>query len=370
METRIVTVEVAGATIASVYVPNGGKDFAAKLRFLEALARWAADAAAAGRTLVVAATSTSRGPTSTSTRRSGSRAPSGSAPTSGRSSRRRSGTASSTSVAPPIRTNDGLFTYWAPWRNLRQRNIGWRIDYVLASAPLAARARRCAVLADFGTSDHAPGRRRVRLRRRRPARRRPHRHLQRVRRRVAAPVDLGLFGPARARLLPFASPPGIPRGCRLHPAARSPARLTAEVPCPPPQPSRCRSSSGPSRGTTSARSCGGSRTATTCRCSSSRPAASPAARSRGSPPAAAGTTTTGARRRTSCSPTTTRPASPRRSWSRRRAASSPARRTSRSRSPRSSSPGWTAAPRPARSPASSASRRSTRRGRRSRRTTT
>jgi exodeoxyribonuclease-3 len=52
--------------------------------------------------------------------------------------------------------NDGLFTYWAPWRNLRQRNIGWRIDYVLASAPLAARATRCAVLADFGTSDHAP----------------------------------------------------------------------------------------------------------------------------------------------------------------------------------------------------------------------
>jgi exodeoxyribonuclease-3 len=52
--------------------------------------------------------------------------------------------------------NDGLFTYWAPWRNLRQRNIGWRIDYVLASAPLAARTRRCAVLADFGTSDHAP----------------------------------------------------------------------------------------------------------------------------------------------------------------------------------------------------------------------
>jgi exodeoxyribonuclease-3 len=52
--------------------------------------------------------------------------------------------------------NAGLFTYWAPWRNLRQRNIGWRIDYVVASAPLAATVRRCGVLADFGTSDHAP----------------------------------------------------------------------------------------------------------------------------------------------------------------------------------------------------------------------
>ncbi len=52
--------------------------------------------------------------------------------------------------------NAGLFTYWAPWRNLRQRNIGWRIDYVVASAALASAVRRCAVLADFGTSDHAP----------------------------------------------------------------------------------------------------------------------------------------------------------------------------------------------------------------------
>jgi exodeoxyribonuclease III len=29
-----------------------------------------------------------------------------------------------------------LFTWWAPWRNLRQRNIGWRLDYVLATENL------------------------------------------------------------------------------------------------------------------------------------------------------------------------------------------------------------------------------------------
>jgi exodeoxyribonuclease-3 len=39
---------------------------------------------------------------------------------------------------------------------MRQRNIGWRIDYILASGPIAARATTCEVLADFGTSDHAP----------------------------------------------------------------------------------------------------------------------------------------------------------------------------------------------------------------------
>src|SRR5438132_1464508 len=52
--------------------------------------------------------------------------------------------------------NPGLFTWWAPWRNLRARNIGWRLDYVLASRTVAARARGCVVEADIGTSDHAP----------------------------------------------------------------------------------------------------------------------------------------------------------------------------------------------------------------------
>ena len=52
--------------------------------------------------------------------------------------------------------NPGLFTWWPPWRNMRQRNIGWRIDYILASRTIAERATRCTVLADIGTSDHAP----------------------------------------------------------------------------------------------------------------------------------------------------------------------------------------------------------------------
>ena len=52
--------------------------------------------------------------------------------------------------------NENLFTWWAPWRNMRARNIGWRLDYVLASKGLAGRAEACVVLAEVGTSDHAP----------------------------------------------------------------------------------------------------------------------------------------------------------------------------------------------------------------------
>jgi exodeoxyribonuclease-3 len=52
--------------------------------------------------------------------------------------------------------NDQMFTWWAPWRNLRQRNIGWRLDYVLASQALFADVAGCQVQREVGTSDHAP----------------------------------------------------------------------------------------------------------------------------------------------------------------------------------------------------------------------
>jgi exodeoxyribonuclease-3 len=49
-----------------------------------------------------------------------------------------------------------MFTWWAPWRNLRERNIGWRLDYVLASESLYGRGTSCRIQRDFGTSDHGP----------------------------------------------------------------------------------------------------------------------------------------------------------------------------------------------------------------------
>ena len=52
--------------------------------------------------------------------------------------------------------DDDLFTWWAPWRDHRKRNIGWRIDYQLVSFALADRATACWVSPEVGTSDHAP----------------------------------------------------------------------------------------------------------------------------------------------------------------------------------------------------------------------
>jgi exodeoxyribonuclease-3 len=39
---------------------------------------------------------------------------------------------------------------------MRQRNIGWRLDYLLASQALFDRVQSCSVQREVGTSDHAP----------------------------------------------------------------------------------------------------------------------------------------------------------------------------------------------------------------------
>jgi pimeloyl-ACP methyl ester carboxylesterase len=52
-ESRIVTANVQDVTFASIYVPNGGKDFPAKMRFLEALQQYTSDLHAGGQRAVL-----------------------------------------------------------------------------------------------------------------------------------------------------------------------------------------------------------------------------------------------------------------------------------------------------------------------------
>ena len=49
-----------------------------------------------------------------------------------------------------------LFTWWPYWRQAREKNVGWRIDYMLASARIAERVTACVSQREFGASDHAP----------------------------------------------------------------------------------------------------------------------------------------------------------------------------------------------------------------------
>ncbi len=155
-EHRIVTVEVAGITVASVYVPNGGKDFPAKMRFLEAMVDYAASFQPPGKLLVlcgdlnVARTDRDVHPKERKPRAIGQ------LPEERATIERIIGHGLVDLGRTFDPDNDGLFTWWAPWRNMRERNIGWRLDYVLASDALAARAASCVVQKEIGTSDHAP----------------------------------------------------------------------------------------------------------------------------------------------------------------------------------------------------------------------
>jgi exodeoxyribonuclease III len=50
----------------------------------------------------------------------------------------------------------GHFTWWSNRPGVRARNIGWRIDYFLASKALRPRLRAAQILADVPGSDHCP----------------------------------------------------------------------------------------------------------------------------------------------------------------------------------------------------------------------
>jgi len=155
-ETRIVEAATPAFSVASVYVPNGGKDFAAKLAFLQAMERWTRAAKEGGRALLVcgdlnvAPTDRDVHPKERKTNAIGQRP----------DERALLAAVIAEGLVDVGRAldpeNESLFTYWAPWRQLKERNIGWRIDFVLASEALATTARTARVFREFGTSDHAP----------------------------------------------------------------------------------------------------------------------------------------------------------------------------------------------------------------------
>ena len=155
-EHRIVTAQLPEFTVASIYVPNGGKDFPAKMRFLESLVSLAAEYQAAGRQLVlcgdfnVARTDMDVHPKERKPGVIGQRP----------DERALLEQIVGHGLVDVHRTmepqNADLFTWWAPWRNMRQRNIGWRLDMVLASKALADRTVSCVVQREFGSSDHGP----------------------------------------------------------------------------------------------------------------------------------------------------------------------------------------------------------------------
>jgi len=155
-ESRIVAATLPGVTVASIYVPNGGKNFAAKMQFLQAMEAFAVAHESSGSPLVlcgdmnVARTDMDVHPKERKVNAIGQRP----------DERALLERIISHGLVDVHRQqepdNADLFTWWAPWRNLRARNIGWRLDLILASRSIAERTKSCIVQREFGTSDHGP----------------------------------------------------------------------------------------------------------------------------------------------------------------------------------------------------------------------
>lgn len=51
---------------------------------------------------------------------------------------------------------NGHYSWWSHFRNARERNVGWRIDYVFVSKKLAPKVKDAAIHPDILGSDHCP----------------------------------------------------------------------------------------------------------------------------------------------------------------------------------------------------------------------
>jgi exodeoxyribonuclease-3 len=155
-EHRIVLVRLPTVAVVSVYVPNGNKDYPAKMQFLAALEQFVAEMAPGPNPLVIAGDlNIARADIDVHPKERKPRAI-GQLPEE-RAQLERIIDHGLVDVSRALEPdNHDMFTWWAPWRNMRQRNIGWRLDYFLVSRPLFDRIRSCRIERETGTSDHAP----------------------------------------------------------------------------------------------------------------------------------------------------------------------------------------------------------------------
>ena len=122
------TAQVGDFLFVSVYVPNGGKDFPAKI--ISDAVRFMGEATARRRLRVVLCGDINIARTEMDVHP---------APARHRPESRGAGAVRDilgdhlVDVGRASIPQSPSFTWWAPWRNMRARNIGWRLDYVLAA---------------------------------------------------------------------------------------------------------------------------------------------------------------------------------------------------------------------------------------------
>jgi len=51
---------------------------------------------------------------------------------------------------------NGFYTWWSHFGHARERNVGWRIDYIFVSKALAPKVKKAEIFPDITGSDHCP----------------------------------------------------------------------------------------------------------------------------------------------------------------------------------------------------------------------
>jgi exodeoxyribonuclease-3 len=155
MEHRITCADLGSLVVASVYVPNGNKDYNAKVGFLEAFAGWATEHR--GRPLAICGDLNVALTAADVCERQRNSDSIGQRP---RERELLDAAIAGGELTDAIRArwpdDDDRFTWWPPWRDEKARNQGWRIDFVLLGGGLGDRVERVDILRTRGSSDHAP----------------------------------------------------------------------------------------------------------------------------------------------------------------------------------------------------------------------
>ena len=55
-----------------------------------------------------------------------------------------------------FKKGNGYYTWWSHFANARERNVGWRIDYIFVSSKLLPKVKSAKILPEVLGSDHCP----------------------------------------------------------------------------------------------------------------------------------------------------------------------------------------------------------------------
>ncbi len=155
-ETRVLLARTEKGTLACMYLPNGGKDYAAKTGFMGEAAAWAQSETIRGPFLLAGDLNVARFPIDVhpSQRDEKAMAQRPEERTLFENMMSAGGFTDLTRVKHP--DDDRFFTWWPYWKGAKLRNLGQRIDYILTNDALSAALESITLHREFGTSDHAP----------------------------------------------------------------------------------------------------------------------------------------------------------------------------------------------------------------------